>query len=284
MKVSIIIPVFNEEKVISDCLNSLADQSYQDLEILIVDDGSTDKTLEVLSTFKVKTLEIRILQQKHLGPAKARNLGAENSNGDILVFVDSDMTFNKDFIKKLVKPILDKQAIGTFSKDERVLNKDNFWSQCWNINKGLPIDLMHPKDYPDSQPVFRAVLKKEFDGVGGFTSIGYIDDYTLSEKLGVLAINAPGAIFYHRNPETLTEVYSQARWVGKSEYKKRKIKNEQIMRLISIIRYSLPFSLFFGLKRSLEYRKLGFIFFKIIYDFAIEVSLLKSVFGEQLYR
>ena len=284
--VSVIIPTYNEEKVIGDCLESLKKQSYKDLEIIVVDDGSKDsskfKTQNAKLQFKIQKL--KLLEQNHKGPGEARNLGAKKASGEILVFVDADMTFDKDFIKNLVKPIIDGKTIGTFSKEEFVLNKDNVWSKCWNINKGLPIDRMHPKNYPDTQKVFRAILKKEFDKSGGFAPIGYIDDYTISEKLGVQAVASPGAIFYHRNPETLNEVFEQARWIGKSEYKRRKIKNEQLMRLVTMIRYSVMLSLMNGIYKSIKFKIPQFLVFKFTFDFAIEVSLMGSFFGEQKYK
>lgn len=279
MKVSVIIPAYNEEQSITDCLNSLLKQSYKDIEIIIIDDGSTDKTREIIKTFPVKLLE-----QKHLGPAVARNKGAKEAKGRILVFVDADMVFDEKFIEKLTEPIKEGKAVGTFSKEERVLNKRNAWSKCWNINKGLPLDRMHPKDYPDFQNVFRAILKDKFLEVGGFTPIGYVDDHTIADKLGVQAVAAEGAIFYHRNPETLKEIFIQARWIGKSEFKRRKIKNEFLMKIVTILRYSLPFSIFYALYKSLKFSILEFLIFKIVYDLAIEISVIKSFFGEQQYK
>ena len=284
MKVSVIIPAYNEENVIRDCLESLSKQTYKDMEVIVVDDGSTDQTVDIVETINHKQYTINLLHQKHQGPGLARNLGVEKAKGEILVFVDSDMTFDKKFIQMLIKPILSGKAIGTFSKDEYVSNKDNVWSKCWNINKRLPFNRMHPKNYPDEQLVFRAILKKEFNKAGGFSPVGYIDDYTISEKLGVKAIAAPNAVFYHRNPGSLWEVFKQARWIGKSEYKRRKIKNEQIMRLISLIRYSLPFTLIHSCTGVVRYRIPKYFLFKIVYDFAIEISLIKSFFGEQKYK
>ena len=280
MKISVVIPVFNEEKDIGDCLNSLLDQTYKHIEIIVVDDASTDKTLEVLSEFKIKNSEFKILKQNHLGAGHARNLGSKTAKGDILVFVDADMIFDKLFLDMLTKPIREGKMIGTFSKEEYVLNRDNVWSKCWNINKDLPITRMHRADYPNKQRVFRAIKKDEFIKSGGFEPIGYIDDYTISEKLGVFAEAADRAIFYHKNPDTLQEVFTQACWIGGSEYKRRKIKNEFLMKLISIIRYSMPPSIINGFYKSIKYKIPEFIFFKIIYDLGIETSLIKSFFKD----
>lgn len=284
MKISIIIPAYNEEKVIGACLESLEQQTYNNLEIIVVDDGSVDRTLQILRNIESNNPTVRVLKQDHKGAGAARNLGAKEAKGETLVFVDADMVFDSKFIEMLTKPIREKKLLGTFSKEEYVLNKDNVWSKCWNINKGLPVNRMHQEDYPNLQPVFRAVLKKEFDQVNGFDTIGYIDDHSLSKKLGQQAISAPGAIFYHRNPENLQEIFSQARWIGKSEFKNRKIKNESIMKTISIIRYSPVFSLINGFVNAIRFGLPEFILFKFVYDIAIEISLFRSFFGEQINK
>ena len=125
--ISVIMPAFNEEKSIGECLKSLKNQSYKPIEIIVVDDGSHDNTLKIISNLKSQTSNLKLLRQNHLGPGPARNLGASNSKGEILVFVDADMTFDKKFIKDLVKPIVEGKTIGTFSKNEMVKNKDNIW-------------------------------------------------------------------------------------------------------------------------------------------------------------
>lgn len=279
MIVSVIIPAFNEEKSIGECLESLLKQTYKSIEIMVIDDDSHDLTVGIIKKFPVK-----LLKQSHQGPGTARNLGAKQAQGEILVFVDADMVFDPKFIENLVKPIIKGEAIGTFSKEEYVLNKDNVWSKCWNINKGLSTKRMHPKNYPDSQSVFRAILKKEFLKTGGFTPIGYIDDHTIAEKLGIKAQNAPGAIFYHRNPETLSEIFTQARWIGKSEFKKRKIQNETLMKLVTLVRYSLPMSIINGFYKAVKFAIPEYIIFKLVYDLAIEISIIGSFLGEQKYK
>ncbi len=274
MKVSIIIPVYNEEKVIKDCLESLSKQTYRDIELIVIDDGSVDKTMNVLSGFKIDNLQI--LKQQHKGPGAARNLGARGAKGEILVFVDADMTFDKDFIKKLVAPIENGKAKGTFSKEEYVSNWDNIWARCWNINEEWLPERRHPKDYPDKQRVFRAILKNEFEKVGGFdSSKGYIDDWSLSEKLGYEAVAVPGAKFYHRNPDSLGEVFSQAKWIGKRPYKFGLLGN-----LFALLRASLPVSLIIGLLLAINHQP-SIIIFKLVYDFGIFTGIIeKMIFGK----
>ena len=274
MRVSIIIPIYNEEKAIRECLNSLSRESYKDLEVIVVDDGSTDKTL---SKSQLSNLKCQILRQKHQGPGAARNLGAKHAEGDILVFVDADMSFDKNFLKNLVKPIVAGKAKGTFSKYEYVSNWDNVWARCWNVNQNWEPKRRHPRNYPDKQPVFRAILKKEFDRVGGFTPGGYTDDYSLYEKLGFMAVSAPGAIFYHENPDSLSEVFRQARWSGKRKYKLGPLGD-----VIALIRASFPISVILGLVKAFINGEPSFLPFKIVYDFGIFVGILEQLFlGKQ---
>lgn len=281
MKVSVIIPVYNEAKEITSCLESLNAQSYKNIEVIVVDDGSTDKTLEVISNFKSEISNLKLLDQNHKGPGSARNLGAANASGKILVFVDADMTFDKNFIEKLTSPINSGKAIGTFSKDEFVSNSNNVWSTCWNINRNLPKDRMLPKNYPNSAPVFRAILKKEFDRVGGFETTGqYIDDWSLSQKLGSKSQMAPNAVYYHANPGSLKEVWHQARWIGKNNF----ISGSFIRILKSLFIYNPVSSIIVGITKSIIYQNINFLIFKVVYDFAILTSTLKSFTQEPQYK
>lgn len=264
--VSIVIPTYNEQRDIAKCLSSLFLQNYKSIEIIVVDDGSTDDTRSKIYDLGFK--EIKVFEQKHLGPAIARNLGASKAKGEILVFVDADMTFDKNFIEKLIEPIIEGKTIGTFSKEEYVSNGDNIWSRCWNINKNLPENKMHPDNYPDTQDVFRAILKSKFEEVGGFDSVGYNDDWTLSQKLGVQALNAPEAIFYHRNPDNLVEIWKHALWIGQRKYKSR---------FLALIRVSFPMSLIVAIFKSIRYANSHFLIFKIVYDMAIFSAIISNV-------
>lgn len=270
MKVSIIIPTYNEVEVLADCLESLGMQTFTDFEIIVIDDGSVDSTSQMLHGAEMTLPNFRSFEQEHKGAGAARNLGAKHAKGTILVFVDADMTFDKDFLMKLVKPIQEGKTKGTFSKEENVSNWDNIWARCWNINEGWEDEKRHPKNYPDIQPVFRAILKDEFDKVDGFTPGGYDDDWSLSRKLGYQAINASGAVFYHKNPSSLNEIFNHAKWVGKRKYKLGVLGD-----LITLVRSSLPISLCIGIYKSVSHNIYQFVIFKIIYDFGIFIGILE---------
>jgi glycosyltransferase involved in cell wall biosynthesis len=272
MKISIIIPTYNEEKVILNCLKSLEHQSTKNLEIIVVDDGSSDNTLDILKSFKTKNFSYKFLIQPHHGPALARNLGAKNAQGKILVFVDSDMTFDKNFVKNLTKPIIAGKSKGTFSKDEYVANWENVWARCWNFNENLPSKNRLQDNYPGKQKVFRAILKSEFDRAGGFAKGGYTDDYTLSTKLGYEADMAPNATVYHNNPQSPKEVFIQAKWASKRAYKLG------LFGALGSSAFRLLLTPATAIYKALKYKCPEFVVFKIIYNLGLVMGVFEYNF------
>ncbi|QQS38595.1 glycosyltransferase family 2 protein [Candidatus Woesebacteria bacterium] len=277
MKVSIVIPTFNEAKVISKCLRSLDDQDFDRFEVIVVDDGSKDKTVDIANKVTVNNYKLHIYRKRHEGPGMARNWGAKKANGKILVFLDADMTFDKKFLTDLVTPIVQNKVKGTFSKNEYVSNWSHVWARCWNINEGWPQKLRHPTNYPDKQKVFRALLKSEFDRVGGFLPGGhYTDDY-LSDKLGYEASVVSGAKYYHENPDNLAEIFTQAKWVGK-----RKYKFGVLGVIYALSRSLLPVSLVVGCVKSIKSRTINFVIFKIVYDLGVFWGICEYVLFKKM--
>ena len=216
---SIIIPTYNEEENIASCLNSLLEQSHQNFEILVVDDGSKDKTKAIVSEIIKENKQIKLLKGEHKGPGTSRNLGAKKSKGKILIFVDADMTFDKDYLKFLIKPILEEKSIGTEDGFQLASNLKNVWSRCWGkyANTRLEnIKKYDKKGAPDGY-IFRAILREEFEKMGGFDpKYGYADDMTFYFKFNKKSLRIKEAFCYHKNPETLRAVYAQSKWIGAS--------------------------------------------------------------------
>lgn len=102
-KVSIIVPVYNVEKYLTKCLNSLINQSLKEIEIICVNDGSTDSSGKILKEFAKKDSRIKVLTQQNSGQSAARNLAINNAIGEYLGFVDSDDWVDLDYFEKLYK-------------------------------------------------------------------------------------------------------------------------------------------------------------------------------------
>lgn len=117
-------------------------------------------------------------------------------------------------------------------------------------------------------------MKSEFEKVNGFDATGYTDDWTLSSKLGYPAKAAPGAVFEHENPSSLGEVFKQAKWIGKRQY-----KMGIIGKLVALTRSSLPVSLIVGTWKSLINLNPAFLIFKVVYDFGSFLGAFTSLFG-----
>lgn len=100
-KLSIIVPVYNVEKYLPKCLESLIKQTLKDIEIICVNDGSMDNSLAILKEFASKDSRVRIIDNQHQGVAKTRNTGIEQSTGEYIGFVDSDDYIDLDFFEKL---------------------------------------------------------------------------------------------------------------------------------------------------------------------------------------
>ncbi len=109
-KVSVIIPMYNASDYILECLNSVINQSYQNLEIILVDDNSKDDTLKKVASLNDNRIKLIKFKKNH-GAALTRNKGIEEATGDYLCFLDSDDLWVKDKIEKQVKFIKDKAFI-----------------------------------------------------------------------------------------------------------------------------------------------------------------------------
>ena len=102
-KVSIIIPVYNTKKYLEQCVFSIIEQTYQNIEVLLVDDGSTDGTSDLCDEIAKKDSRVRVIHKTNGGAATARNLGIDEATGEYVMFVDSDDWLDTDAIENLVE-------------------------------------------------------------------------------------------------------------------------------------------------------------------------------------
>jgi glycosyltransferase involved in cell wall biosynthesis len=108
--VTIIIPTYNNETTIKRCIDSVLNQTLEDIEIIIINDGSTDKTQEVLDSLPVKDKRIQIIKKDHAGQGIARNLGIMHSSGTYIGFVDADDTICEVMYEKMFNKAIENNA------------------------------------------------------------------------------------------------------------------------------------------------------------------------------
>ena len=103
MKISIIVPVYNTEKYLKRCVDSILSQNYADFELWLVDDGSTDGSGALCDSYQQKDSRVRVFHQKNAGVSAARNYGVDQAQGEWVCFVDSDDEVLPDYLSDMIK-------------------------------------------------------------------------------------------------------------------------------------------------------------------------------------
>ena len=103
-KVSIIVPIYNVAKYLPACIESILKQTYDNLEVLLINDGSTDDSSKIIKTYAQKDSRIKVFTQKNFGQSSARNLGLRKATGKYVSFIDGDDEIKPSFIEQLLKP------------------------------------------------------------------------------------------------------------------------------------------------------------------------------------
>ena len=214
--ISIIIPAYNSEETVGKTIESLLKQNYpkKNYEIIIVDDGSTDRTIDIVKKFK----NVRLIKQKHKGPAAARNLGVKHAKGDIVLFTDADCVPSKNWIKNMIKPFKNKKIVGV-SGSYKTLNKDKLIARFAGYEIADRHESMKKEKNIDFIGTFSAGYRKniflKFCGFDESFPIASGEDPELSFKIskaGLRMVFQPEAFVHHRHPETLQKFLKQKFW------------------------------------------------------------------------
>jgi glycosyltransferase involved in cell wall biosynthesis len=222
-KISIIIPVYNSEKYLEECLNSVISQNQLDCEILLINDGSKDKSLAICKKIAEQDNRIVVIDKENGGVSSARNAGLEQASGEYIAFVDSDDWVDKSiysFIFEKFGEQFDIAMTGIVYKGLRE-KKDNLsFLKDEYVGESIKMDLM-PKFYfygkgfqkkPISGHVYQMIFKKNLiDGIKFLTEIKYAEDLlfclTCLHKARKVVIDKNCYYFYRRNIDSITEKY-----------------------------------------------------------------------------
>ena len=140
VKVSVIVPVYNVEKYLNCCLDSILTQSFTDFELLLIDDGSTDSSGKICDDYAKRDSRIRVFHKENGGVSAARNLGLDNARGEWIAFVDSDDSISECFLKNMIKYATDDTDIIV----TRAIIKENLLSSEYVnrlLRKSVPVEL-----------------------------------------------------------------------------------------------------------------------------------------------
>ena len=103
--ISVIVPIYNVEEYLGRCIESIINQTYQNIEIILVDDGSTDNSLSICKEYAIKDRRINIIHKENAGVSSARNIGLKKSKGEFVTFVDSDDYVKLTCFEKMIRGI-----------------------------------------------------------------------------------------------------------------------------------------------------------------------------------
>lgn len=135
-KVTVIIPVYNGERYLKQCMDSIVGQTLKDIEILCVDDGSSDKSLEIMESYMHRDKRIKVICQKNSGAGAARNKGMSLAKGEYLSFLDADDFFEPDMLEQTYKKAKKQNAqVLVFGSDQYREDLGTFCQVGWTLRK-----------------------------------------------------------------------------------------------------------------------------------------------------
>jgi biofilm PGA synthesis N-glycosyltransferase PgaC len=224
LPVTVVIAAYNEQTVIARTLESLQHSTYPDLELLVVDDGSTDRTADVVTGLALQDPRIRLIQQKNAGKSAALNRAFNQARGDIIVTLDADTLFTPDTVTRLVRHF-DADAEGNLAAVAGVVkvgNQRNLLTRWQALEYVVQIGIERA-----AQDTLGAIMivpgacaawrKTAVQRAGGYTSATLAEDFDVSlqlQRLGYRIVQDDDAVCFTEAPETPSALIKQrTRWM-----------------------------------------------------------------------
>ncbi len=231
-KISIIVPAYNAEATLNRCVDSLLKQTIEDTEIILVDDGSTDKTSALCDLYAENNESIKVIHKANGGPASARNAGIEAASGQYIGFVDSDDDAEPDMYGKLYAKAIESDADYVFSDYVRITRNSEKNLCTQDIGGGLyPEEKIRSIIYPqlimreiiDHGPclsVWNGIYRRQFlneNSIRFEPEIRWTEDHLFSSEVVFLCNNMyylknEYLYHYHENQGSITTSYRRGAW------------------------------------------------------------------------
>jgi len=217
-KVSVVVCVYNGERTIDSCLSSLEKLNYPNYEVVVVNDGSTDKTRQIAESYDY----IRLINQENKGLSEARNVGIQASKGEIIAFTDADCMADADWLAYLVARFQSSEfgAVGgpNFSPPD-----DSFIASCVAVSPGAPTHVLLDDEIAEHIPGCNMAFRREaLEAIAGFDPIFRAagDDVDVCWRLQIKGYKigfSPAAVVWHFRRNTIRDYLKQQRGYGKAE-------------------------------------------------------------------
>ncbi|MEL0638713.1 glycosyltransferase family 2 protein [Marinomonas sp. TI.3.20] len=212
------MPVYNSSLYLDESISSVINQKHENWELICIDDGSTDSSLNILKSYETKFSNIVVLSQENSGPAQARKLGISISNGDYIAYLDADDAYSEDYLYETLKKALETDADVIMPKliaswngvDGYDFNKKN----SLNVNNEILPKTAFLRTFPWSVHglnLYKAEhIKKyaltEISDVNNFNADEYLTRYLLLYANRIIV--SDGCYFYRSNEGSITQVFS----------------------------------------------------------------------------
>lgn len=231
IKVSIVVPVYNVEKYINRCVNSLVNQTIQDIEIILVDDGSPDNCPSICDSWAKEYSHIKVVHKKNGGLSSARNAGLKIASGKYVGFVDSDDDVEIDMFKKMYITAEENHVDFVMCDYMRILN-DKKYIKSLNIDTGVydknkiikdiypQLIMRNDVDYGPLLSVWHCLYSREFllrNNLVFDEDVRWSEDNIFSSIVGFNAnkfyyMKNEALYHYYLNPGTITTGYRKGAW------------------------------------------------------------------------
>ncbi|MFQ5440473.1 MAG: glycosyltransferase [Nitrosopumilaceae archaeon] len=217
-KISVIIPAYNEEKVIQDTIESVIEAKYPSKQIIVVDDGSTDRTLEIAKKYKS---QITVLHKLNGGKASALNYGIVYAKAEIIVIVDADTIIGRRSLEDLVKGFAKDENIAAVAGNVKVRNRVNWITKCQALEHIAGINIVRRAFdefrsvtiVPGALGAFRKGLVSGSNAYGHETIVEDFDQTIKLLKTGLVTQGSVKSVAYTEAPSTFKDYVKQRkRW------------------------------------------------------------------------
>ncbi|MBC8501374.1 MAG: glycosyltransferase [DPANN group archaeon] len=283
IQVSVIIPIFNSEKTLNGCLESVLNQSFKNYEVILVDNNSTDKSKQIISSFQNSNKKIRYFFEKEISRGAARNRGEKQAKGDIILMADADCVVPRSWIENMIFPIVANgyDAIQGFQENFQ----NNFWSKQTQIRLALKMNSFDSQNTIGMIDTKNFAIKTSVLKRLGFTNRKYIsgNDTDLSirfKKNNLKLVFLKSVKVKHNHPNSFRTIVSKcfyrAYWCAIiAKDNKDYLKNTDFLKRTNQTFFS--FMKFFpGLFKTLFTKGLKYTYFDLVTGLTWRVGLIYS--------
>ncbi len=284
LKVSVIIPVYNSAKTLWQCLESVLGQNYDNYEVIVVDNNSTDDSKKIIKDLQKKTNKIKYVFEEKIGRGLAKNTGVTKAIGEIIVMTDADCVVPKNWIAELIKPILCENENIVMGSEKDIIN--NYWTKNYqkanDFNRNKLKENHYIKNLDTKNFAIKSSLLKKMMFDQNLNALVDFELYLrLKNEYKIRFLPEVMVNHYHRDSFSsyFKMQFERGYWASKI-YKKHRydksIKKELLLRSISVKNFLLfPFWVFLQFLKKPPKEA----FFVLISEIAWRAGLIKGIFN-----